>query len=474
MRGCAIIDAVRTTKDGFTQTSSIRSPPRPWPRSRQPRHATPNGWKASTSASPRTTRGAPAKRSAPRPVTRHPATSSHTLIANTLSNIADRLASAKTTLPWLLLQLGAPAWMLSLLVPIRESGSMLPQILIGEIVRRQAIRKWVWVWGGIGPGPLSGRDRLGRLRARRGDGGRRRHRTPDPLQPGARRLLGRLQGRAGQDHPQDPPRPPVRLDQRHRRTRRHGCRPGARQPCRTARSPPASMSHSWGAAILWLLAAWSFSRIVEFPGATEGGSNALAEAFARLAILRDDGPSGNSSSPARWRWAPDWRHPSMWHWHATISAGPSRCSASSSPWKGSPAWSARRSGDAGRIAPADRSSPRPAGWLPSSRSRSPFGPGSRCRDAAAIWFYPIAFFGLGIAHAGVRLGRKTYLVDMAEGNKRTDYVAVSNTVIGALLLVSGLLGALAATVSVEGTILLLGLAGLAGSALSLRWKEVSG
>ncbi len=39
-----------------------------------------------------------------------------TLVANTLSSLADRLASAKTTLPWLLLQLGAPGWMLSFLL----------------------------------------------------------------------------------------------------------------------------------------------------------------------------------------------------------------------------------------------------------------------------------------------------------------------------------------------------------------------
>ena len=62
---------------------------------------------------------------------------------------------------------------------------------------------------------------------------------------------------------------------------------------------------------------------------------------------------------------------------------------------------------------------------------------------------------------------------MAEGNKRTDYVAVSNSVIGALLLVTGLLGGLAATVSVQATIILLGLAGLGGAILSLHWKEVS-
>jgi hypothetical protein len=92
----------------------------------------------------------------------------------------------------------------------------------------------------------------------------------------------------------------------------------------------------------------------------------------------------------------------------------------------------------------------------------------------AMVFYPLAFFGLGVAHAGVRLGRKTYLVDMAEGNQRTDYVAVSNTVIGALLLLTGALGAAAALVSVPGTVLLLGLCGLIGAAMSLRLKEVSG
>lgn len=77
----------------------------------------------------------------------------HTLVANTLSSLADRIASARTTLPWLLLQLGAPGWMLSLLVPIREAGSMLPQMLIGAVVRRRPVRKWVWVWGERCRGP---------------------------------------------------------------------------------------------------------------------------------------------------------------------------------------------------------------------------------------------------------------------------------------------------------------------------------
>ncbi|MCB1999861.1 MAG: hypothetical protein KDH91_05360, partial [Rhodoferax sp.] len=67
------------------------------------------------------------------------------LLANAASQVADSVASAKTTLPWLLMHLGAPAWMTSLLVPIRESGSMLPQLFLGAAVRRLAVRKWIWV-----------------------------------------------------------------------------------------------------------------------------------------------------------------------------------------------------------------------------------------------------------------------------------------------------------------------------------------
>jgi predicted MFS family arabinose efflux permease len=64
-------------------------------------------------------------------------------------------------------------------------------------------------------------------------------------------------------------------------------------------------------------------------------------------------------------------------------------------------------------------------------------------------FYPGIFFIMGVLHTGVRLGRKTYLVDMAEGNKRTSYVAVSNTLIGVLLLAGGLITGVLALASVQ-------------------------
>lgn len=49
-----------------------------------------------------------------------------------------------------------------------------------------------------------------------------------------------------------------------------------------------------------------------------------------------------------------------------------------------------------------------------------------------LYLYAVFYFVLSVAHSGVRIGRQTYLVDMAGGVKRTDYVSVSNSLIGIL------------------------------------------
>jgi hypothetical protein len=396
-----------------------------------------------------------------------------TLIANTLSNLADRLASAKTTLPWLMLHLGAPAWMVSLLVPIRESGSMLPQMLIGAAVRRQPIRKWVWVWGGVVQGlslallgwvaiALEGlaagyavivllilfslargacsvayKDVQGKTipKTRRGRLSGWISAISGLAALGVGLALGTMQG---------------------------------------SESAGLYIGLLLAGALLWFVAAWAFARIVEFPGATAGGANGLSEALARLAILRDDLPfrrfvvaralamGSGLAAPFYMALARDDLGSAVSLLGIFIAVEGLAGLVSSPVWG---RWADRSSRQVFAVASALAAVLSIAvalwSWLPMPSS-------------AALWFYPVAFFGLGVAHAGVRLGRKTYMVDMAQGNKRTDYVAVSNSVIGALLLASGLLGALAATVSVPATILLLGLAGLAGSLLSLRWKEVSG
>ena len=65
----------------------------------------------------------------------------------TCGKLADLLISAKTTLPWLLASLGAPLWIVPMLVPIRESGSLIPQWPLKQKVRHIENRLVIWRWG---------------------------------------------------------------------------------------------------------------------------------------------------------------------------------------------------------------------------------------------------------------------------------------------------------------------------------------
>jgi hypothetical protein len=93
--------------------------------------------------------------------------------------------------------------------------------------------------------------------------------------------------------------------------------------------------------------------------------------------------------------------------------------------------------------------------------------------AEATLLYPAAYLLLAIAHTGVRIGRKTYVVDLAEGNRRTDYVAVSNTAMGLILLVTGGLSAAAAVIGAEVALLSLAALGAGGVLVARSLPEVS-
>lgn len=64
-------------------------------------------------------------------------------------------------------------------------------------------------------------------------------------------------------------------------------------------------------------------------------------------------------------------------------------------------------------------------------------------EALSAFSYAPVFFLLGIAEAGARVGRKTYLVDAAPSEERPLYVAFANSSIGLFALVLGGLGVLA-------------------------------
>jgi hypothetical protein len=76
-------------------------------------------------------------------------------------------------------------------------------------------------------------------------------------------------------------------------------------------------------------------------------------------------------------------------------------------------------------------------------------------------------FIIGISQAGVRLGRKTYIVDGAPKLERPTYVAVSNSVIGLLTILGAGLGFMADVLGVQS--LILTLIGLALLGAGLAW-----
>ena len=81
-------------------------------------------------------------------------------------------------------------------------------------------------------------------------------------------------------------------------------------------------------------------------------------------------------------------------------------------------------------------------------------------------FYAFIILLVSIAHNGVRVGRKTYIVNIAEGNRRITYVSASNTVIAIVLLLVGGMTSLLSTLSITWAIGILGVMGFVGSYLS--------
>merc|ERR1711916_318433 len=86
----------------------------------------------------------------------------------------------------------------------------------------------------------------------------------------------------------------------------------------------------------------------------------------------------------------------------------------------------------------------------------------------------VALYGFqSVIHEGIRVGRKTYILDMAGGEKRTDYVAVSNSIIGVLLLMVGAITALIANHSLMVLFVIFALMSAIAFGLTLRLRSVS-
>jgi MFS family permease len=390
------------------------------------------------------------------------------LLGQSATSLADLLSNPKTVLSWLLAALGTPAGFLAWLVPVRESGAMLPQLLIGAWVRRFAVRKYFLLLGsGVQAASLAAMalcavtlqgDAAGfaiillllLFSLARGLNSVAMKDVVGKTIPKGRR--GRLSGLAASIS-------------------------GVLTALVALWLLPQQNSDAalyalllLGAAGLWLTAAGLFSCLREHPGASEGGVNAFAAARKNLQLIVTDSVlrrfifcralllSSALAQPFVVLLAQQ-QH-SGGQMLALLLLASSIAGAVSAP-----IW--------GRL--ADSNSRRVL-WLAALAAAAACALCALSASQAISgqwWFYPLLFTWLNIAHAGVRLGRKTYLLDIASGNRRTDYVSVSNSLIGATLLLAGAIGAVIASFSISAVLWFFALCSLFGALLALRLKAVS-
>ncbi|WP_182174708.1 MFS transporter [Flaviflexus equikiangi] len=92
---------------------------------------------------------------------------------------------------------------------------------------------------------------------------------------------------------------------------------------------------------------------------------------------------------------------------------------------------------------------------------------------AGTLVFVASYFLLRLTHTGVRVARKTYVVDMAEGDQRTIYTAVSNSAMGLILLIVGAVSSAIAAIHVSWALLFLAAMGLLGVVAGRRLPDVS-
>jgi hypothetical protein len=361
------------------------------------------------------------------------------LLSLTGTKTGDGLLDPKLVLAWLMAALGAPAAVLGAIVPMREAFALLPQLVIAEPIRGLPRRKWVWAGASVAQGVVVLAIALVALTL---EGA-----TAGWVIVGLVVLFGTARSAASVSYKDV-------LGKTVSKSRR-GTVTG------TATSISAAIVLLFGVALwtgviplttsaigvvllvaggLWIAAGLLFTRVAEDAGATEGGRNGIGVVVTNLATL--------------------WQDPQLSRFVTTRSL--LTVTAIAPPYLLSLAPS--DDGGLGQLGPFVVASSvativggRLWGRLSDRSSRQVLigaavastvlfvaaaaGSGADVLDEA--WPAAILLFLVVLAYQGVRLGRSTHLVDMADQDERAVYTAVSNTVVGIVILLTGLFGVLA-------------------------------
>ena len=354
----------------------------------------------------------------------------------------DGLADPKLVLTWLLGGLGAPAFLIGLLVPTREAGALLPQLFIAGAIRSLLARKWVWTAGSAAQGlaivglaaavfTLQGRTAgwaiVGLLAffavAR------------SACSVSCKDVLGKTVGKS---------------------TR--GTATGSASTIAAgmvlafglalsagliAKTTEAIAFCLIGAGLLWLAAAVLFATLTEAPDAPEGGGNPIAVVVSQFGLLRRDRQflrfiavrglliATALAPPYLLSLAGRSQNSALGELGLFVVAAALAAIVSSYVWGRHSDASSRNVLIAAALVAAFA--------LGVAAARGFFA-----HDiVASRYVLPVILYVLMIAYQGVRLGRSTHVVDMADQETRAVYTALSNTIIGLLLVLGGLFGLVA-------------------------------
>ncbi|MEZ5778132.1 MAG: MFS transporter [Paracoccaceae bacterium] len=385
-----------------------------------------------------------------------------------LTKSADGLMDPKLVLSWLLTSQGAPAWVVGLLVPVREAGALLPQLLASARIRQLPRRKWAWTLGSAVQG-LAVLSILLAALALEGTALGLAVLVSLAVFAVARSVssvsykdvLGRTVGKG-----------------------RRGTATGLAGTIAAAaivvfalvlmsgvleRLTLVLVALAFG-GLCWLLSAWIFAGLEEEADPGKGDAKSLRATLAQLRLLREDATLGRFVAVRGLLTATALAPPyivllaggeeGFGPLGALVLASALAALVSSYVW--------------GRL--SDRSSRLVlilAGFMGAAALALAILFSAAGMQGSG-WALPLALFALMLAHQGVRRGRSTYLVDMAPADLRPAYTAVANTVIGVLLILGGVFGWLANLFGAATTLGVFVIMAAAAAVVALRLDEVSG
>lgn len=397
------------------------------------------------------------------------------VVALASTKTADGLLDPKIVLAWLVDAIGAPLFMLGLLVPIREAGALLPQLVIAAGIRSMPVRKWVWAIGSVVQGLCAIGIALSAL-----------------VLTGAAAgwaILGFLTALALARSACSIAHKDVLGKTVMKSTR--GTVAG------TAGTVSAVLVLGFGvllgtgliersittiagalvvAGALWIFAALWFASLAEAPGATEGGGNALIVAIRQFGLLRDDPQLIRFIAVRSLLMATALAPP---FFIAMGGRGSAEGSSSLGPFVVASALATILSSYVlGRL--SDVSSRRVlivasllgavclgVAALVGTGLGTPLG---ITADSSLI--LAALVFVVTIAEQGIRLARTTHIVDMSDAGDRGAYTALTNTIGGVAMLGAGVFGFVDQRFGIQTVLVLLALMCLLATRLATGLKEV--